>query len=312
MGGIVFSTIAENIKSFFTREETLLAKPKAAPEAASEALEHGAQHQAVERIVERLLPTSAPPFRPEQLRAALAKQNPPRTAVPIVEEREISHEIDAFEDALQDVPQEVVARPQASEQRTVAPAPRESAFDAYDRLLLEEGEAGIDKDVLHRLREFHQHQRDGQQYYFSSRDAKAAMARKIAELKLLEREWLGTRDEMDDLERGLAAIEHEIEERSRELRDLLAQAKSTTRLERAAPPGQEFVLRDGRRLGSLLDLRVALRTMPEDVFRHHVGGGRHDFSTWTRSALREPAIADAMAGITDRHGLAAFLSKAGI
>lgn len=339
----------ENIKSFFVREDELLAKPKNIPESASEVFERPGARTAPHRIVERPLPAGstptqpqALPFSPEQLRSALARQQRPVQATPpvpatepavrapVIEEREIAGEIDAFESALRNAHREVDATTARSGTRDAletghaasaiarpartAPAPRESAFDTFDRFLLEENLASddlLDKDILHRLREFHKHQREGKQYYLYTQDAKAAIARKIGQLKLLEREWLGTRDELDDLEHGLTSIEQEIETRSRELRDLLSQAKSATRLEKTAPIGQEFRLRDGRRLDSLLDLRVALRTMPEDVFRHHVNATRNDFAAWARMALGEAQLADEMARITERHELALFLSKAG-
>lgn len=345
MGEIVFSTIIENVKSFFGREDELLAKPKGVPESASEVFERPGARPTASRIVERPLPENAKPaplpFSPDQLRDALNKQKVPATVAqpaspppapryvpPVVEEREIAQEIDAFESALRDAHSPVSAKrdlaravaaeivPTTSPRRertpTQLPDVQESAFDSFDRFLVDEdlsSDGVLDKDILHRLREFHKHKREGKQYYLYTKDVKAAIARKIGELKLLEREWLGTREELDDLEHGLTAIEQEIESRSRDLKDLLAQAKTTTRLEKSAPIGQEFALRDGRRLSTLLDLKIALRTMPEDIFRHHVFAGRNDFASWTRSALGEAVIADEMARINDRHELAVMLGR---
>ena len=309
MGSIVFSTIVENLKSFFGKEEALLAQPKAIPEAASEVYEHPTKQPP--RIVERPLPKEQElklPFSPDDLRAAL--KTPEKPPAPRVEEVDITHEINAFEHALQDA-----APPQEPVPIRVAPRltpAQEGFFDEFEQFILHEdleADGLLEKDILHRMQEFHRHQEEGKEYYVYSKDVKQAIQRKLDELKTLEREWFHTRKEMDELERGMRGVEHEIEARVGEVRSLLVQAKSRSRLEQRVPAGQEFGLRDGRKLATLLDLKIALHTMPVDVFHHHVAPGRNDFAAWVRGTMHDTQLAADIDRMTDKHQLELYLSR---
>jgi hypothetical protein len=333
---IVFSTVIENIKSFFAREEELTAQPKAVPEAASEALNRPANAPqraspaslppgSPTRIVERPLPL---PFTPEQLRAALPRQEspaiaPPRSAQPIIErEVEIApHEIVAFESALDDARRSVGTRtPSATPAISVAPPKNIPAtgpapfFEEFEQFVMREdmqAEGIIDSDILYRMKEFHRHRQEGKEYYLYSGDMQHAMQRKLADLKSLERDWFGKRTMADQLEKDLTLLEKDIETRTGELRQLVAQAKAKSRLERKVAPGQEFVLTDGRMLASLLDLRVALRTMPETVFRAHVNPTKNDFASWVRGALQDGEIGKEIGKLHLKGDLEMYLQRLG-
>lgn len=58
-----------------------------------------------------------------------------------------------------------------------------------------------------------------------------------------------------------------------------------------APQGQEFILPNGSRLDSLRALRVALETMDDSTFAHHVHDDVHDFSNWIGASLNNPSLA---------------------
>lgn len=329
MGRIVFRTIAENIRSFFAKEDELLAQPKHVPQAASEVYEHPS---APERIVERPLPKESMqqaklPFTPSELRAALRAKESERPPVPQKREaeleRDISHEISVFESALQDVHGTVPGQPMPPQavSRSVSsgatptpslPAGHDAFFDEFGQFLLRadlDAEGLLEQDIVHRLREFHRSKQEGKEYYVYSTDVQTAVQRKLGELKTLEHEWFHTQQQIDELERGMHGIEQEIEARGRDLKGLLQQAKGRSRLEQRVPDGMEFVLRDGRKLACLLDLKIALRTMPDDVFHHHVTAQRSDFADWARGAIGDEQLASQLDQLRDRHQIDMFLSR---
>lgn len=63
-----------------------------------------------------------------------------------------------------------------------------------------------------------------------------------------------------------------------------------------APPGKEFHLETGQKLGGLADLKAALATMDHSTFQHHVNDHKNDFSVWIGDALEAPAIAEMLSG----------------
>lgn len=316
--GIVFSTIAENIKSFLQREEELTAKPKVVPDAASEIYKP--------KIVDKQLPTAIPklPFSPDDLRQALkvepAPTLQPKPAIVQPVERDISHDIVAFERELQQAtvkPQPTIQPIQPSLSQSTALPSAVSAteapfFNEFEQFLAREdleSDGILEKDILFRMKEFHKHRSEGKEYYLYSKDVQTAVNRKLGELKTLERDWFDQREQADRLEKSLAILEHEIELRTTELKNLLKQAKAKSRLEQAVPQGSEFVLVDGRKLGSLLDLKAALKSMPDTVFSHHVTSIKNDFAAWVRGALNDNALADEMGTIRDKTQLEMFLAK---
>ncbi|MFW6102527.1 MAG: hypothetical protein ACOC6O_02600 [Chloroflexota bacterium] len=53
-----------------------------------------------------------------------------------------------------------------------------------------------------------------------------------------------------------------------------------------------FRCHDGRILRNLRELRDALAGMENDVFVHHVGEGKNDFSTWVRDIIGDEKLAN--------------------
>ena len=337
MRSIVFATITENIKSFFQQEKELTAKPKIVPESASEALGQT-------KIIEQPLPVTAQrstqlPFSPEQLRNAInrpAQSTPPYTAsnhithetIDTTIERDISQEIAAFETALQEhTPQNTQRLQQTT--RTTPPLKsmssitqpstgqsslqaRSGFFSEFEQFIAREDletEGIIGKDLLWRMKEFHKHRQEGKEYYVFSKDVQTAIQRKVEYLKKLEQEWFLQQEQKDILEKNTHLIEQEIEAYTTELKTLLEQAKNKSRLEGTTPQGQEFVLSDGRKLASLLDLKIALKTMPDTVFSTHVTAIKHDFAAWVRGAMNDAQLANELEKIKEKSPLEMYLGK---
>ncbi len=58
---------------------------------------------------------------------------------------------------------------------------------------------------------------------------------------------------------------------------------------------EQFVVADGRKLGSIADLAYALDDMPNDIFNHHVNEEKNDFSNWVRDIFNENKLAEDIA-----------------
>lgn len=109
------------------------------------------------------------------------------------------------------------------------------------------------------------------------------------------------KDEMDVLKSNDSIIEgalKELEELESQADDQDAFKQDISQVEeefhrvddqiKAIPPNLYFRLADGRVLKSKDDLTLALQTMPEQVFAHHVKGDRNDFASWLELALNDP------------------------
>ena len=69
-----------------------------------------------------------------------------------------------------------------------------------------------------------------------------------------------------------------------------------------APVERHFVVADGRKLKSLVDLAKALETMSEEVFRHHVNDIRNDFSNWVNDVFQDAGLSEELAKVKDKAG----------
>jgi KaiC/GvpD/RAD55 family RecA-like ATPase len=66
------------------------------------------------------------------------------------------------------------------------------------------------------------------------------------------------------------------------------------------PPEYSFRLKNGDRLSSLRELAVALKTMDDSVFLHHVGDGHNDFAPWIATCIKDIILADRIRHVKDR------------
>ena len=192
--------------------------------------------------------------------------------------------------------------------------PTASFFGEFEQFMMREdlqAEGVLEEDIIRRMREFHERRKENKEYYLFSKDLETAAGRKLDELKALEHDWFSARAAIDDMERSMVIIEHEIEARGSELKALVTQAKSKSRLERKAPQGQEFRLSDGRVLASLLELKMALRSMPDAVLGNHFREGKNDFAAWTRGTFGDNDVAQSLESARNREQLILALSKLG-
>lgn len=70
--------------------------------------------------------------------------------------------------------------------------------------------------------------------------------------------------------------------------------KDAQRLLNNVSEGSEFVLRDGSKLGNIKDLYQSLKTMSEDVFKHHVRSDHNDFGNWVKDIFKDYQLANGL------------------
>lgn len=77
----------------------------------------------------------------------------------------------------------------------------------------------------------------------------------------------------------------------------------------AVSPDQAFVFKDGTRVRTILELKQALMTLPEDVVIYHVDPNRHDIANWLRDVVKDGLLAEAMSKQFHRWGLIVALER---
>ena len=67
--------------------------------------------------------------------------------------------------------------------------------------------------------------------------------------------------------------------------------------------GGRFFCNDGKVFSNLDDLIEDLKSMDDEVFLHHAGQGRNDFSSWIRECLGDVRLADGLIGLDKKDAL---------
>lgn len=61
-----------------------------------------------------------------------------------------------------------------------------------------------------------------------------------------------------------------------------------------------FWVHHGPILRTLEELRRALQEMSDEQYKHHIEGGRNDFSVWIKEILKDPTCAQAIRRVKKR------------
>jgi hypothetical protein len=76
-----------------------------------------------------------------------------------------------------------------------------------------------------------------------------------------------------------------------------------------AKPEQYFILVTGTPLRNIKELAMALESMEEWVFRHHVNDARNDFSNWIRGVFDLEGLADDLQRARSRQEIEIMIMK---
>lgn len=67
--------------------------------------------------------------------------------------------------------------------------------------------------------------------------------------------------------------------------------------------GRRFYCHDGKFFCSLGELKDGIKNMSNDIFAHHTGPGRNDFSNWVRECVGDVRLADGLIGLDKESAL---------
>ena len=74
-------------------------------------------------------------------------------------------------------------------------------------------------------------------------------------------------------------------------------------------PDQYFRLSNGRALSTLDDLKDAVATMPDDLFKQYVNEEKNDFANWIRFVFKYDRVANAVGAVKSRSAFLDTLSR---
>jgi len=190
--------------------------------------------------------------------------------------------------------------------QVLPPQPMQAGFFQGVAQTFDKGAHGAVKEqvgnVMHRLKEHHGgHDKEDflQHTVLSS----------LNDLQQLELSWKQTRESLEEKERECSRKEREIEHKVAELELFMEHLQSHKRVKKAVSPDQWFRCNDGRKFGSVIELKQALPTMSDETFHHHVTFDRNDFASWVADIFQELSLADKVRGVSSRMALFDVLNK---
>ncbi len=167
----------------------------------------------------------------------------------------------------------------------------------------------LDKDLLHKMKQFHVQKERGKPFFFHREDLDRSLAEKMTALKRLEEEWYLRNEDFKSSEALLIEKELDIDHKVEELKQLFLQVKHVEKLEKKADEKNYFSLPSGKHLRSLADLKQALETMDEDIFKHHVTSEKNDFAVWALHVFHDEKLAEQMSSVKTREDLISVLDN---
>ncbi|MFC2135537.1 hypothetical protein ACFLTH_13065 [Bacteroidota bacterium] len=161
----------------------------------------------------------------------------------------------------------------------------------------------LDKDLFHKMKQFHLQRDEGTPFFFRHEDSDRDLVQKLEELKLLEEEWFIRQRNLKEAEVSLLEKEAEIDIKLEDLKNVLKHIKQREKLEKKADKENYFNLEDGRVLRSIANLREALKNMKNDLFDYHVSEKKNDFADWVEHVFGNHDLATKMKLSTSRKAL---------
>jgi hypothetical protein len=250
---LVIKTIAENIKSFFQKEEQLEHAPKRPKDSAVELFEKPTDHHIVAHKLHGVpMPQEQPklPFSAEQLKQRLAQQAAqlqsvaPRTQRPPIADEDIASQIVEFEQAITTIPGEDGSSLPLSVPPKVAAKMAKNQpgyFDEFAQLLRQKrydvDDATVDEAVAH-MKQHHERRLEAEKHRERTETLEEQLSHTLAELQELEREWAARQEDILVARERTAQLEEEIARRTGELKVLVStmRAHASQLAQLPAPP----------------------------------------------------------------------------
>lgn len=170
---------------------------------------------------------------------------------------------------------------------------RETFFSKLKEKLENQGGEKIridPKQIIQNMKEYQNNIMEKEKALKEKQSLDARLADKIMTLELLEDGWYMLRKEIETKQILLLEKEKLIDSQVFELKQLMEKEKRIDK--RMIPQDKWFILRDGRRISSLEDLKETLKNVENHIFYHHVNETRNDFSSWVRHVFENTNLAD--------------------
>ncbi len=339
--------MAENVKSFFQKEEELEQQPEKAPDAAMELYEKPIDK--AHAIVPHHLPKKKTPATPavkpklpfssaemrEKLANASLENTPsapstaqPASSAPAISEEEMSSQIAEFEQAMTEIPghEQDTAEESAVASASVPATQKDTPghFDAVAKELKKKGyDQGALVDAVARMKEHHAQRAAAVQHQAKAAKLEQGLSQKLAELQGLEQEWARKHDEIAAAQHRMQELESSIASKTDELKGVVGtmrdhvqqipvpQAAPSPEPSPSRPDPDSFVLANGMAIHTLAALREALLSMDDGLFHTHVTPERNDFATWIEMVFKDEALASRAVHARNKFDLARVLEAAG-
>jgi hypothetical protein len=153
----------------------------------------------------------------------------------------------------------------------------------------------IDKEQLIENMKNHQHNiMQKEEVLREKQKLDAVLADKITALELLEEGWYMLRKEIETKQQLLLHKEKMIDKVIMDLKLFMEQERIAEKAIKEIPPSKWFILKGGKKISSINELKETLKTIEDYVFYHHVNELKNDFSSWIRHVFEDAALADKM------------------
>ncbi|RME53520.1 hypothetical protein D6783_01805 [Candidatus Woesearchaeota archaeon] len=294
--------------------------PKPDGTAGRAALQQGTKQEAAPTALPDLDDFRMPTKPRAPLRTASTRQAERTTAVhasharttPASTDDDVAHitaeELAQFEEALASVEESgAVITPTKDDGFPSSPLSR-GFFHEFERALEKEAlhdvaDHVVKEDILNRMKQFHAFKEQGKTYHFTAPLLKKALKAKLSDLKKLEEEWYNHKKELKHLQGIINTKEKDIDKRVAELKELIAQFKHVSILEKEVPEEHAFLCSDGRKLRSLLQLKEALLHSTNEAWAHAFAGGENHVANWVATALGDATLASSLRPAKNREEL---------
>lgn len=186
---------------------------------------------------------------------------------------------------------------------------RQTFFSTLKENLLNQdsGKIVIDKSqIMQNMKNFQQNIMEKEKVLKEKQKLDSELAEKIMMLELLEEGWYMLRKEIESKQILLLQKEKLIDMQVTELKSLMEKEK---KIDKTIPPDKWFVLKDGKKIASINELKETLKTAEDHVFYHHVNSLKNDFSSWIRHVFNDAVLADRIISAKTKEELIQVLEK---
>ena len=180
------------------------------------------------------------------------------------------------------------------------------------------------KIMLHEMKKHHESIAEKEKILKEKSLLDSKLAEKITMLELLEEGWYLLRKEIETKQTLLVQKEKMIDIMTLELKNLMQESNvfdknfsksaeisplKKANITQNIPEHQWFMLKNGKKLSSLTELKESLKHIDDETYFHHVNEYKNDFSSWIRQVFMDATLADKIINARSRNELISVLEN---